>query len=137
MLLQNLLCHHKPKPGALIALGSKEVLEHMGLQVLVDSDPVVRHLYHSGAIAAFACSYFHDADADIGMDLERHPVFREIELGPDLVENSLSDIAERSVEVVKYEQFANHVFPLCVSSFVSSGHTDLPPKYVPLVKLEV
>jgi hypothetical protein len=46
------------------------------------------------------------------MDLERHPVFREIELGPDLVENSLSDVAERSVEVVKYDQFANHVFTL-------------------------
>ena len=60
----------------------------------------------------------HAAGADIGMDLERHPVFREIELGPDLVENCLSDIAERSVEVVKYEQFANHVFPLYVNSFL-------------------
>jgi hypothetical protein len=45
------------------------------------------------------------------MDLERDPVFREMELGSDLVENSLSDIAERSVEVVKDEQFASHVFP--------------------------
>jgi hypothetical protein len=71
------------------------------------------------------------------MDLERHPVFLEIELGPDLVENSLSDIAERSVEVVKDEQFANHVFPFYDSSFESSWHAALPPEYVPRVTLKV
>jgi len=44
------------------------------------------------------------------MDLEGHPVFRELELGPDPVENSISDVAKRSVEVVKDEQFEVHVF---------------------------
>jgi hypothetical protein len=72
----------------------------------------------------------HASGADIGMDLERHPVFREIELRPDLVENSLSDIAERSVEVVEYEQFANHVFPLCDGSFVSSGAQAARPMHL-------
>jgi hypothetical protein len=47
------------------------------------------------------------------MDLEGHPVFREIKLGPDLIENSLSDVAKRSVEIIKDEQFAVHVFLFC------------------------
>jgi hypothetical protein len=55
------------------------------------------------------------------MDLEGHPVFREIELGPDLVENSISDIAKRSVEVVKDEQFAVHVFLFCDNDLAITG----------------
>jgi hypothetical protein len=44
------------------------------------------------------------------MDLERHPVLLEIELGTDLIENRLPDVAKRSVEVVEDEQFADHVY---------------------------
>ncbi|MGO9121417.1 MAG: hypothetical protein ACLQPD_27880 [Desulfomonilaceae bacterium] len=51
----------------------------------------------------------HATGGDIGMDLEGHPVFREVELGPDVVENSLPDVAERSVEIVKDEKFSGHV----------------------------
>jgi len=43
------------------------------------------------------------------MDLERHPVFCQIELGPDLLENGLPNVAEWSIEVVKYEQLVDHV----------------------------
>jgi hypothetical protein len=43
------------------------------------------------------------------MNLEGHPVFGEIKLGQDLVENRLPNVAKGSVEVVKHEQSANHV----------------------------
>jgi hypothetical protein len=42
------------------------------------------------------------------MNLEGHPVFGEIKLGPDLVEDRLPNVAKRSVEVVEHEQSADH-----------------------------
>jgi hypothetical protein len=69
----------------------------------------------------------HAAGGDIGMNLERHPVFHKIELGPDLVENCLTDVAERSIEVVKDDQFMGHCpllhdIDLAICQWLTSCH---------------
>ena len=74
------------------------------------SDSIV-HDRNIGVSEAFQIrDGFLAAGADFGVDLEGHPIFLNVELGSNLVEDGLPDVAERSIEVIEYYQFVSHVF---------------------------